>query len=167
MKLSKLLTSIFIILIFSNSNASSLFDDAIARKINETCSSYLGQIEEFYGLNGLNVTFVHPERATTLPSLHISVQKYNNGASSFSATLNPDGDYCYLSSIYVTSIYDQSCSDVEQIKLYENPNIHVNKFLEDSYTILTPPDNSYQIILTSSGEKNCTMTEIRMMWPGK
>ena len=167
MTISKFFISIFIILIFPHSNASSLFNEANARNINETCSSYLGQIEESYDLNGLNITFAHPESPSTLPSLHISVQRYNNGASSFSATLTPDGDYCYLSSIYITSINDQSCSDIEKIKLYDNPNMQVNKYLEGSYTILTPTDNSYQIILTSAKENDCLITETRMMWPGR
>ena len=66
-----------------------LAQDAQSRGINETCyTSYLGQIEESYDLNGLNITFAHPENPSELfPSLHISSQKYNNGTSSFSATL--------------------------------------------------------------------------------
>lgn len=167
MKYLHLLISFSILLLFTNLNAASLLDDAKSRKINETCSSYLGQIEESYGLNGLNITFAHPENPSGLPSLHVSVQKYNNGASSFSATLVPDGDYCYLSSIYITSINDQSCSEVEEIKLYDNPNLQVNKYLDGTYIILTPADNSYQIILTSSSKKNCTITETRMLWPGR
>jgi hypothetical protein len=167
MKYSRFWIYSLISLIFSSPHASTLFEDAKAKQINETCSNYLNQIEKSYDLNGLNITFAHANNPSTLPSLHISTQKYNNGTSSFSATLTPDGDYCYLSSIYVTSINDQSCSDVEKIKMSIDNKMQVNRFLEDSYTILTPPDNSYQIILTSSGEKNCTITEIRMMWPGK
>ena len=167
MKNLNFLMSLSILLLFTNANASSLLDDAKSRQINETCSSYLGQIEESYSLNGLNITFAHPENPSLLPSLHVSVQKYNNGASSFSATLTPDGDYCYLSSIYITSINDQSCSDIKEIKLYDSPNLQVNEYLEGSYTILTPTDNSYQIILTSASDKNCTITETRMLWPGR
>ena len=67
--------------------------DAQERGINSTCSSYLGQVEESYGLNGLNITFAHPSDPSLLPSLHISTKNYNNGSSTFSATLSPDGDY--------------------------------------------------------------------------
>ena len=35
------------------------------------------------------------------------------------------------------------------------------------FTILTPPDNSYQLILTVTGENGCMMTETRMLWPGR
>jgi hypothetical protein len=166
MKLLKFWIYCSALLLFSYSHASTLFEDAKVRKINEICSDYLGQIEESYGLNGLNITFAHPDNPSRMPSLHISTQKYNNGTSSFSATLTPNGDFCYLSSIYVTSINDQTCSEIEEIKLNNNHNMQVNRYFEDSYTILTPNDNSYQIILTSSGGNNCTITEARMMWPG-
>jgi hypothetical protein len=167
MKLLKFWIYCLALLLFSYSHGSTLFEDAKVRKINEICSNYLGQIEESYGLNGLNITFAHPDNPSRMPSLHISVQKYNNGASSFSATLTPDGDYCYLSSVYITSINDQSCSEIKEIKLYDIPNLQVNEYLEGAYTILTPIDNSYQIILTSASEKNCTITETRMLWPGR
>ena len=35
------------------------------------------------------------------------------------------------------------------------------------FIILTPEDNSYQTILAYAGENACTMTEARMMWPGR
>ena len=75
-------------------NASNLSDDAKDRGINATCYTYLSQIEKSYNLNGLNVTFAHPENPSVLPSLHVSSQRYNNGSSSFSATLIPEGEYC-------------------------------------------------------------------------
>ena len=84
-----IITSLFLLL-SANVYALSLSDDAIERGINETCSTYLGQIEKSYNLNGLNITFAHPESTALLPSLHISSQKYNNGTSTFSATLTPD-----------------------------------------------------------------------------
>ena len=145
---------------------SNLSVDARDRGINETCYSYLSQIEESYNLNGLNITFAHPENPSELPSLHVSSQRYNNGTSSFSATLSPDEEYCYLSTILVTTINNQSCSEIAQIK-GENENLQLSSYADGGFLILTPADNSYQTILTSSGEKNCTMTEARMMWPGR
>jgi len=150
-----------------NSFASSLADDARDRKINETCSTYLSQIEESYGLNGLNITFAHPKSPSIYPSLHISSQKYNNGSSSFSATLTPDGDYCYLSSVLITAVNNQTCPEIAQIKIDSNENLQVTSYADGGYTILTPSDNAYQIILTTSGENSCTINETRMMWPGR
>ena len=62
--------------------ATTLTSDALERDINSTCSSYLGQLEESYGLNGLNITIAHPSDPSLYPSLHISSKKYNNGKSS-------------------------------------------------------------------------------------
>jgi len=159
---------VLLILILSvNTFASSLTDDARDRGINKTCSNYLGQIEESYGLNGLNITFAHPSNPSIFPSLHISSQKYNNGSSSFSATLIPDGEYCYVSTVQVSSIKNQSCMDITQIKVESDQDLIVSDFADGNFTILTPNDNTYQIILTTSGENSCTITETRMMWPGK
>ncbi len=159
---------VLIILILSvNTFASSLTDDARDRGINETCSNYLGQIVESYGLNGLNITFAHPNNPSTFPSLHISSQKYNNGNSSFSATLSPDGDYCYISSVMITTVNNQSCSEIEIIKIDSDENLKVNSYADGVFTILTPSDNTYQIVLTTLGESSCTITETRMLWPGK
>ena len=156
-----------LMLFFSSwANAANLADDARNRGINETCLSYLSQIDELYSLNGLNITFAHPENPSKYPSLHISTKKYNNGSSSFSATLTPDGEYCYISSIMITSINNQSCSKIAEMKV-ENENLQLSSYGDDSYIILTPIDGSYQTILTSSNENNCTMTEARMMWPGR
>ena len=141
--------------------------DAQERGINSTCSSYLGQIEESYGLNGLNITFAHPSDPSLLPSLHISSKNYNNGSSTFSATLSPDGDYCYLSTVVVTSVNNQSCEEITSLKKEESPSLKETTYADGVFTILTPPDNSYQLILTVTGENACTMTETRMLWPGK
>tara|TARA_B100001175_G_C19229284_1_gene504480 strand:+ start:199 stop:705 length:507 start_codon:yes stop_codon:yes gene_type:complete len=158
----------FLILLTSfNSFASTLSEDAINRGISQVCSNYLSQIEQSYELSGLNITFAHPENPSELPSLHISSQKYNNGSSSFSATLTPDAEYCYISTIQVTSINDQSCSDIVKIKVDNDQNLTISVYADGDFTILTPLDNSFQAILTSSGDKSCTMTESRMMWPGK
>ena len=147
-------------------NASNLSDDAKNRGINETCYNYLSQIEKSYNLNGLNITFAHPENPSKFPSLHISSQKYNNGASSFTATSTPDGKNCYISTIMLTSINNQSCSEVAKIKT-QSEDLQLSSYSDGEYIILTPSDNSYQTILTSSGDQSCTITEARMMWPGK
>ena len=160
--------SLILIILFSvNSFATSLAEDAQNRGINETCSNYLDQIESSYGLSGLNITFAHPENPSLLPSLHISSQKYNNGSASFSATLMPDDEYCYLSTVLVTTINNQSCYEIAQIKSENDQNLKVSVYADGNYTILTPSDGSFQAILTSSGDNSCTMTETRMMWPGK
>ena len=147
-------------------NGSNLSDDARDRGINETCSSYLSQIEKSHNLNGLNITFAHPNNPSELPSLHVSSQKYNNGTSSFTATLIPEGEYCYLSTILVTAINNQSCSEIAQLKA-EKEKLELSNYADGGFIILTPEDNSYQTILTSASEHSCTMTESRMMWPGK
>ena len=160
--------SLVLIILFSvNSFATSLAEDAQNRGINETCANYLGQLESSYNLSGLNITIAHPESPSLLPSLHISSQKYNNGSSSFSATLMPDDEYCYLSTVLVTAINNQSCSEIAQIKSENDENLKVSVYADGNYTILTPSDGSFQAILTSSGDNSCTMAETRMMWPGK
>ena len=147
--------------------SETLAIDAQERGINSTCASYLGQIEESYGLNGLNITFAHPSDPSLLPSLHISTKNYNNGSSTFSATLTPDGDYCYISTVVVTSVNNQSCEEITSLKKEESPSLKETTYADGVFTILTPPDNSYQLILTVTGENGCTMTETRMLWPGK
>ena len=164
---TKKIILILFLLLSLNIYASSLTDDAIKRGINETCSSYLSQIEKSYNLNGLNITFAHPENPSLLPSLHISSQKYNNGSSIFSATLTPDKNYCYLSTVLVTSVNNQTCSEISQLKLDANPDMQASSFAEGDFTIITPIDNTYQILLTTQGETSCSMTETRMLWPGR
>ena len=158
--------SLFMLFCSLYANGSNLSDDARDRGINETCSSYLSQIEKSYNLNGLNITFAHPENPSIFPSLHISSQKYNNGASSFTATATPDGKNCYISIIMLTSINNQSCSEVAKIKT-QSEDLQLSSYSDGEYIILTPSDNSYQTILTSSGDQSCTITEARMMWPGR
>jgi len=147
--------------------ASALTNDALERGINSTCSSYLGQLEESYDLNGLNITFAHPSDPSLYPSLHISSKKYNNGSSVWSATLSPDGEYCYLSTVNVTLVNTQSCSDITIFKLAEDSSLKVTNYADGDYSIITSQENSYQIILISNGELSCMMTEARMMWPGR
>ena len=147
--------------------SETLTIDAQERGINSTCASYLGQIEESYSLNGLNITFAHLSEPSLLPSLHISTKNYNNGSSTFSATLSPDGDYCYLSTVIVTSVNNQNCEEITSLKKEESPSLNDTTYADGAFTILTPPDNKYQLILTTSGENGCMMTETRMLWPGK
>ena len=147
--------------------SETLAIDAQERGINSTCASYLGQIEKSYSLNGLNITFAHPSDPSLLPSLHISTKNYNNGSSTFSATLSPDGDYCYLSTVVVTSVNNQSCEEITSLKKEESSSLKETNYADGAFTILTPLDNSYQLILTITGENGCTMTETRMLWPGR
>ena len=164
---TKNITGIVLLLLSISVYALSLSDDAIERGVSETCTSYLNQVEKSYNLRGLNITFAHPENPSSLPSLHISSQKYNNGSSTFSATLNPDEEYCYISTVLVTSINNQSCIAISQLKLEINPELQFSSYADGDFTIITPNDNTYQIILTTQGETGCTMTETRMIWPGR
>ena len=157
---------ISILLLSLCANGSNLSDDAKDRGINETCYSYLNQIEKSYNLNGLNITFAHPENPSLLPSLHTSSQKYNNGTSTFSATMMPDDDYCYVSTVMLTVVNNQSCNEIAQIKS-ETENLQLSSYADGNFIILSPQDNSYQVILTSLNGNTCTMTEARMMWPGR
>jgi len=130
MRLYFLKTFTLLILLFSlDAIGSNLSDDAKNRGINEVCQSYLSQIEKSFSLNGLNITFAHPENPSLLPSLHISSQRYNNGSSSFSATLMPDDDYCYLSTVMVTLINNQSCTEIAQIKS-ETENLQLSSYAD-------------------------------------
>jgi len=97
----------------------------------------------------------------------LSTKKYNNGSSVFSATLSPDGEYCYISTVIVTEVNTQNCNDITMLKIAEDSTLKTTIYAEGDYSIITPEDNSYQIILISNGELSCTMVESRMMWPGK
>ena len=147
--------------------AASLSSEAQERGISATCSSYLGQLEESYDLNGLNITFAHPSDPSLYPSLHLSSKKYNNGTSIFSATLSPDGEFCYVSTVHVTQMNDQNCNDITKIKVAEDPTVNVTIYADGDYSIITPENNIYQLILVDNGENSCTLTESRMMWPGR
>ena len=147
--------------------AVSLSSDAQERGINSTCLSYLSQIEESYDLNGLNITFAHPSDPSLYPSLHVSNKKYNNGSSVFSATLSPDGEFCYVSTVHVTQVNTQNCNDITMLKVAEDPTVNVTIYADGDYSIITPENNIYQLILVNNGENSCTLTESRMMWPGR
>ena len=163
----KKITLTVLLFLSANVYASSLYDDSVERGINETCSSYLNQIEQSHNLNGLVITFAHPENPALLPSLHLSSQTYNNGSSTFSATLTPDEEYCYISTVLVTSVNNQTCSEISQLKLEVNPDLQTSSYADGDFTIITPKDNTYQIILINQGETGCSMTETRMLWPGR
>ena len=147
--------------------ADTLENEAQARGINSVCSSYIGQLSESYDLNGLNITFAHPSDPSLYPSLHLSSKKYNNGTSIFSATLSPDGEFCYVSTIHVTQMNDQNCNEITELKVAEDPTVNVSVYADGDYSIITPKNNIYQLILINSGENSCTVTESRMMWPGR
>ena len=147
--------------------AASLSSEAQERGISATCSSYLGQLEESYDLNGLNITFAHPSDPSIYPSLHVSNKKYNNGSSVFSATLSPDGEFCYVSTVHVTQVNTQNCNDITMLKVAEDPTVNVTIYADGDYSIITPENNIYQLILVTNGENSCTLTESRMMWPGR
>ena len=147
--------------------ASALTSDAIERGINSTCASYLGQLEESFDLNGLNITFAHLSDPSLYPSLHLSSRKYNNGSSVFSANLSPDGEYCYVSMVNVTQVSTQNCNDITMLKVAEDSTLNVTIYADGDYSTITPQDDSYQLILISAGDQSCTMVESRMMWPGR
>jgi len=147
--------------------AESLSNEAQSRGINSVCSSYIDQLSESYDLNGLNVTFAHPSDPSLYPSLHLSSKKYNNGTSIFSATLSPDGEFCYVSTVHVTQVNTQNCNEITKIKVAEDPTVNVTIYADGDYSIITPENNIYQLILVDNGENSCTLTESRMMWPGR
>ena len=147
--------------------ANTLSSESQERGISATCSSYLGQLEESYDLNGLNITFAHPDDPSLYPSLHLSSKKYNNGSSVFSASLSPDGEYCFVSTVNVTEVNTQNCNDISILKVSEDSTLKVTVYADGDYSIITPEDNTYQLILIDNGEQSCTMVESRMMWPGR
>jgi len=147
--------------------ADTLANEAQARAINSVCSSYIGQLSENYDLNGLNITFAHSNEPSLYPSLHLSSKKYNNGTSIFSATLSPDGEYCYVSTVHVTQVNTQNCNDITMLKVAEDPTVNVTIYADGDYSIITPENSAYQLILVDNGENSCTLTESRMMWPGR
>ena len=147
--------------------ANTLTSEARERSINSTCVSYLGQIEDSYQLDGLNITFAHPADPSLCPSLHVSNKKYNNGSTVFTASLSPDGEYCYVSTVDVTEVNSQNCNDITMLKVAEDPTVNVTIYADGDYSIITPENNTYQLILVDNGENSCTLTESRMMWPGR
>ena len=79
--------------------------------------------------------------------------------------LNAETGYITLSSF--TNKASKEISEALQQLKAENENLELSSYANGGFIILTPEDNSYQTILTSAGENACTMTEARMMWPGR
>ena len=147
--------------------ANTLSSEAQDRGIDSTCSSYLKQLEGIYDLDGLNLTFAYPAEPSLYPSLHSSIKKYNNGATIFSASLVPDDEYCYLSTVSVTIVNDQSCNKLSMLKTEEDPALEVKVFADGDYILMTPKNQSYQLVLVTTGNNSCAMTETQMIWPGR
>lgn len=144
-----------------------LTKEAELRGINPTCLTYLKQIEESLNLNGLNLTFAHPSKPLLYPSLHSTAKKYNNENSFFAATLSPNGDECYVSTVISTVFNNRSCQDIIQAKLNKDSTLQVTPYRDGTYTHVAPKSSAYQLILISAGELSCSMTKMQMMWPGK
>ena len=166
-KILKFTFTVFLALIFSRVFANTLTSEAEARGINSTCLSHLTQLEDYYDLDGLNITFAHTADPLNHPSLHTSNKKYNNGSSFFATTLSPDSEFCYISVNKFTVINNQSCSDIAQASLDEDSTINVETYAEGSYIHIYPKSNQYQLILIPTGEYSCAMSEYQMMWPGQ
>ena len=147
--------------------ANTLSSEAQDRGINSTCSSYLSQLEGIYDLDGLNLTFAYPGEPSLYPSLHSSTKKYNNGATIFSATLSPYDEYCYLSTVSVTIINDQNCNEVSTLKTEEDPALKIEVFANGDYILMSPENQSYQLVLVATGKNSCSIAETRMIWPGR
>ena len=147
--------------------ANTLSNEAQNRGINSTCSLYLSQLEGIYDLDGLNLTFAHPGEPSLYPTLHSSTKKYNNGATIFSATLSPYDEYCYLSTVSVTIVNDQSCNDLSMLKTGEDPALEVKVFADGDYILMSPENEIYQLVFVTTGTNSCAMTEARMIWPGR
>ena len=157
----------FLALSFSRIFASTLAIEAELRGINSNCLTHLTQLEGYYDLNGLNITFAHPADPSNHPSLHTSSKKFKNGSSFFATTLSPDSEFCYVSVNMLTVINNQSCNDIAQARLDEDSTINIKTYAEGSYIHIYPESNKYQLILISLGESSCTMVESQMLWPGK
>ena len=157
----------FLALNFSRVFADKLTGEAEARGINGTCLSHLTQLEGYYDLDGLNITFAHPANPSNHPSLHTSNKKYNNGSSFFATTLSPDSEFCYVSVNKFTVINNKSCSDIVQARLDEDSTINIEIYAEDSYIHIYPESNEYQLILVPIGDSSCALAETQMLWPGK
>ena len=147
--------------------SDTLSNEAQERGINSTCSSYLGQLEGIYDLDGLNLTFAYPDEPSLYPSLHSSTKKYNNGATIFSATLSPYDEYCYLSTVSVTIVNNESCNELSILKTKEDPALKIEVFADGDYILMSPENESYQLVLVATGTNSCAMTEARMIWPGR
>ena len=159
--------SLFFTILSNTVSAASLTDEATSRGINPDCITHLNTIEKSLGLSGLNLTFANPEETTTHPSLHSSTTHFNNGASIFSATLLPNLESCDVSIVLSTFVNNQSCEEVTQTRVATDETLKVERYADGVYTHIYPESNAYQLVLVSTGEQSCAMTESRMMWLGK
>ena len=62
-------------------------------------------------------------------------------------------------------INNQSCSDIAEARLVEDSTINMETYAEGSYIHISPKSNEYQLILISTGDSSCTLTESQMLWP--
>ena len=147
--------------------ASTLTSEAQERGVNATCSSFLDLLEQSYELDGLKLTIAHNSDPSLYPSLHLSSRKYNNSSSVFSATLSPDGEFCYVSVTATTLSNVNSCKEITETRLIENPNLKVTYYADGDYTLISRENDNYSVILIDAGESSCLMTETQMMWPGR
>ena len=69
--------------------------------------------------------------------------------------------------VNVTQVNTQNCNDITMLKVAEDSTLNVTDYADGDYSIITPEDNSYQIILVSSDDNSCTITETQMLWPGR
>ena len=69
--------------------------------------------------------------------------------------------------IKFTIVNNQSCDEIIQVRLNEDPSLLINQYADGSYTHITPKSSENQSILVSTGDSSCTMTESQMLWPGK
>jgi hypothetical protein len=53
------------------------------------------------------------------------------------------------------------------LKVAEDSTLNVTIYADGDFSVITPEDNSYQMILIDNGEQSCTVTESKMMWPGR
>ncbi|HIF88949.1 MAG TPA: hypothetical protein EYG22_02665 [Candidatus Thioglobus sp.] len=147
-------------------SAGGLAEEAALRDINPVCQSHLEQVENSYNLNGLNLTFFHPEEASAYPSFHTSTEKFENGASFFATSLSPDGEMCYISIIKTTIVNNQSCANILQARMENDETLKVTNYGDGDYIHLYPASGAYQMLLVDIGVNACAITETRMMWPG-
>ena len=147
--------------------AASLSSDAQERGINPTCLKYLEQIEVTNQLTGLTLTSIYNSNPSLNPSLHIRASKLKNAVSLFSTTLSPDGEFCYVSVTATTLSKVNSCKEITETRLIENPNLKVTYYADGDYTLISRENDNYSVILIDVSESSCFMTETQMQWPGK
>jgi len=150
----------------NSSYAGSLAEEATLKAVNPVCQSHLEQVEDSYNLNGLNLTFSHPNEPSAYPSFHTSTERYENGASFFATSLSPDGELCYISIIKTTVVNNQNCEAILKARLDNNPTLQATPYDDGNFVHIYPESGVYQMLLVDIGVNACAITETRMMWPG-